>query len=282
MEFPVVDISQIEDPEHDLRIAKEVAFASRTFGYMMLRGHGIPMHDMDEMLEIMRIFFSLPADDKTPCERTEGLVRYVTRKHCLQETVFLSGDAGELYKEADALPLYIRTKLEQVERFKARCQQIVVLLARCFAVAMHMQDKEAFARAHSLPASPIHQFRMACYPSDVPDGSQAIWQTPSSEYGSLVLVFQRRQRLEVEFARDQWASVPTEDDYAILVDAGDMVPAWSKRQSNAYKCRYTMDHNASEDARYGMIYRSIAGPHTPTSLKVFAMLGPYWIMPETD
>ncbi|KAK3655130.1 hypothetical protein LTR22_010440 [Elasticomyces elasticus] len=255
MEFPVVDISQIEDHEHDLRIAKEVAFASRTFGYMMLRGQGIPMHDMDEMLEIVRTFFSLPADDKTPFERTEGLT---------------------------PIPLYIRTKLEQVERFKAQCQQIVVLLARCFAVAMHMQDKEAFARAHSLPASPIHQFRMACYPSDVPDGSQAIWQTPSSEYGSLVLVFQRRQKLEVEFARDQWASIPTEDDYAILVDAGDMVPAWSKRQSNAYKCRYTMDHNASEDARYGMIYRSIAGPHTPTSLKVFAMLGPYWIMPETD
>jgi isopenicillin N synthase-like dioxygenase len=57
MDFPIIDIADIEKPDFQLDIARQITKASQTWGFLLLKNHPIPMEDINEMFNLSRKFF---------------------------------------------------------------------------------------------------------------------------------------------------------------------------------------------------------------------------------
>lgn len=54
-DFPIIDFSGFaQDPA---RVSKDLFDAARTWGFLILKGHGIPVGDVDEMFDMVSISF---------------------------------------------------------------------------------------------------------------------------------------------------------------------------------------------------------------------------------
>jgi isopenicillin N synthase-like dioxygenase len=158
-------------------------------------------------------------------------------------------------------------------------------IVACFAIALDMEDRDEFTRAHARAAETLEFLRLLRYPTpqDKPVsmeiGSTATWTAPLSDSGSVLITHERHQRLEVQFDRDVWVRVPDEcGEGVLLVDVGDALPAWSRRTLRPSVFRWTLEEDKREDGRFGMIYQSIALPHTPDVARFIAP-GPVWTPP---
>jgi isopenicillin N synthase-like dioxygenase len=66
LDIPVVDIGGFESggPEVRRKVAREVADALETIGFLTIAGHGVPSDIMGAMRDRFRAFYDLPMDDK--------------------------------------------------------------------------------------------------------------------------------------------------------------------------------------------------------------------------
>ncbi|GFQ00695.1 1-aminocyclopropane-1-carboxylate oxidase homolog 1 [Phtheirospermum japonicum] len=63
-QIPVIDLSDIQDPERRKRIVEEVKFASETWGFFQVVNHGIPTTVIDGMIEGVKKFNDQDVEEK--------------------------------------------------------------------------------------------------------------------------------------------------------------------------------------------------------------------------
>lgn len=229
MDFPVIDISHIDDPEAQLSIAQEITRASQTWGFLLLRNHPITPESIENMFSLSHDFFTTtPEADKAPWPINSHSVGYsATLSDANKDdkaSIWLSGAPGYLASDEglSALPPYWRDKTAQIELFKHACHGLVTKLLVCFALALGLEDRNYFAKAHAEDAEGGTAFRMLWYPRR--DGSPSETTTRMSEHsdsGSVTLLFQTCAGLEVEAPDGKgWVAAPHLRDH-ILVNLGD-------------------------------------------------------------
>lgn len=77
MDFPIIDIAKIDEPESQLDIAKQITAASQTWGFLLLKNHPIPAQDIQEMFSLAREFFiDVPEALKGPWPINDEYVGY--------------------------------------------------------------------------------------------------------------------------------------------------------------------------------------------------------------
>lgn len=77
MDFPIIDIAAIDEPDSQLNIAKQITKASQTWGFLLLKNHSIPSKDIDKMFAICREFFvDTPEELKAPWPVNNKYVGY--------------------------------------------------------------------------------------------------------------------------------------------------------------------------------------------------------------
>ena len=77
MDFPVIDIGDIDKEDSQLDIAKQITAASQTWGFLLLKNHPIPSQDIDEIFSLCREFFvNVPDDMKDPWPVNHRFVGY--------------------------------------------------------------------------------------------------------------------------------------------------------------------------------------------------------------
>ncbi|KAF2164098.1 hypothetical protein M409DRAFT_25445 [Zasmidium cellare ATCC 36951] len=268
MAFPVIDIASINEPEAQLSIAKEITEAARTWGFLLLKNHPIPSADIASMFKLGRDFFmEVPEDEKAPYPINDRYVGYNAplsdRKKDDKASMWLSGKPGFLPSEGrKALPPYWHDKIDTIEGFKHACYDLVSKLLVCFALAMGLEDRNYFAKAHAEDAGNGNQFRMLCYPSR---GNAPLKTTtrmsPHSDSGSVTLLFQNCAGLEVESPSDEWVPAPHIENH-ILVNLGDALAFWSGGQLKATKHRVTFNSVPHDIERMSMAYFGAAAPDT--------------------
>lgn len=169
--FPVIDVSGIEKPESQLKIAQEITEKSKEWGFLFVKGyeHYIPSSDVTEMFRITKEFFHQPDDKKDPWPLTDKLVGY---KGSLKDgekddvmSMWFKGVPGSLDKNREALPPYWREHTRRVDNFKAQCHRLMINVLECFAIAMGLPDKSYFASAHGADAGDGNALRMMMYPA---------------------------------------------------------------------------------------------------------------------
>jgi isopenicillin N synthase-like dioxygenase len=286
-DFPVIDFAGFDEADevHRVSIAKQVMFTSRSFGFLIITGHGMQA-EFDEMHRTMRDFFRLPTACKDPWPlNVAELLGYGTQETWDVDNMFLCGKPGVVARRQELLPPFWRSRISQIERMKTGCHQIVMRILQCFAIALDMDDREEFSKPHARSADTLEFLRLLRYPApnDRPTsmemGSTATWTAPRSDSGSVLLTHERHQRLELQVDRDSWVRVPDEtNEGVLLVDLGDALPAWSRRSLRPSKFRWTLEEGKKDDGRFGLIYESIALPHTPDVARFIAP-GPTWAGP---
>ena len=66
--IPSIDLSPHLDPnssfEEKLKVIEEVKAACSTYGFLQIKGHGVPLEAQNKMLESCKQLFDLPRDEK--------------------------------------------------------------------------------------------------------------------------------------------------------------------------------------------------------------------------
>ncbi|KAF8857813.1 Clavaminate synthase-like protein [Acephala macrosclerotiorum] len=238
MPFPIIDISNIDDPKYQLTIAQQITDACKQWGFLLIKGHPIPPDDIQEMFAFGKEFFSLPEDEKAPWPINESQIGYI------------------------AAPPFWRNKAQKIEAFKHECHALVLKLLVCFGIAMNLPDCEFFAKAHKENTGKGNSLRMLMYParSEKPQdvGSRMAQHTDS---GSVTLLFQQAAGLEVLAPSGEWARAPCEKG-CILINLGDALSFWSGNQLKATLHRVTFDGLPHDKERQSMAYFGAAHPDT--------------------
>lgn len=265
MDVPIIDISSIDEPDAQLAIAKEITEASSTWGFLLIKDHGIPTDQIHNMFRLARKFFvDIPEDQKVPWPINGQYVGYngplSDAKKDDKASMWLTGKNGFLQNEAfDALPPFWREHINEVEAFKQACQELIMKLLVCFALAMELPDKDFFAKAH---ADNDNRFRMICYPAreDKPSATTTR-MSEHSDSGSVTLLFQTCEGLEVESPTGEWVPAPSIPGH-ILVNLGDALAFWSGGKLKATKHRVTFDRVPHDVERLSIAYFGAASPET--------------------
>jgi non-haem dioxygenase in morphine synthesis N-terminal len=134
--FPIVDISNIDERESQLDIAREITEACQKWGFLLIKGHSIPTSDINEMFSLGKSFFTLPAEQKEPWPVTAKNIGYIgalkdSRKDD-KMSMWFGGVPGSL-QDNEALPLFWHAYTEKVEGFthKYKSLGILFLIKKC-------------------------------------------------------------------------------------------------------------------------------------------------------
>ncbi|KAI1618208.1 hypothetical protein EDD37DRAFT_647019 [Exophiala viscosa] len=268
MSFPIIDISGIDDPNHQVSIANEVTEACKKWGFLLLRGHPIPTGEIDEMFDLGRSFFHLNESEKAPYPITKKSIGYIgsfqDRGKDDKMSMWFGGVPGALDSEKDTLPPFWRERTQRVEQFKHKCHDLVVKLLECFALSLRLEDRRFFASAHREDAGNGNALRMLMYPGrSAPEDmtGRGSRMAPHTDSGSVTLLFQRAAGLEVESPSGEWVKAPHIQD-CILVNLGDALSFWSGGMLKATLHRVTFDGVPFDQERQSMAYFGQASPET--------------------
>ncbi|KXL50029.1 hypothetical protein M433DRAFT_134441 [Acidomyces richmondensis BFW] len=266
MGFPIIDICNIDAPDAQLSIAKEITDASKTWGFLLLKNHPIPLQDIQNMFDIAHQFFTLPPSEKDFWPINNNYVGYNAplsdRKQDDKASMWLSGKPGHLQSSLTSLPPFWHKYLEEVEKFKHDCHGLVIKLLVCFALAMDLPDRYYFAKAHAEDAGNGNQFRLLWYPPrDDKPFKTTTRMSAHSDSGSVTLLFQTVSGLEVESPNGNWVPAPQIDGH-ILVNLGDALAFWSGGQLKATRHRVTFEGVPHNRERISMAYFGAASPDT--------------------
>ncbi len=107
MALPIIDISEIDDPNSQLSLAKEVTQACKEWGFLLVKEHPIPMQQIDAMFSLGHKFFSLPEQEKEPWPIDSSNIGYIgslkDRRKDDKMSMWFGGVPGSL-SGSDALP----------------------------------------------------------------------------------------------------------------------------------------------------------------------------------
>jgi isopenicillin N synthase-like dioxygenase len=264
MSFPIIDVSQIDDPDSQLHIAKEVTEACKQWGFLLIKNHPIPPSEINELFSVGHDFFNLPEEQKEPWPITAESVGYIgsfkDRYKDDKMSMWFGGIPGSLTTYKESLPPFWHQHTEKVEAFKHKCHGLIIKLLVCFALAMDLPDRNFFADAHLEDAGNGNALRMLMYPArgERPQGSR---MKEHSDSDSVTLLFQRGPGLEVLSPAGEWVQAPCVED-CILVNLGDALSFWSGTQLKATLHRVTFDGLPHDRERQSMAYFGSANPDT--------------------
>ena len=272
-DFPIIDISDLDSPSSQHRIADQVTQACREWGFLLLKNHPIPPGNIDEMFSLSKTFFSLPEPLKAQYPITSNSIGYMgsfqDRGKDDKMSMWFGGVPGSLLaaQNRDSLPPFWHEHAGKVEAFKHQCHGLVIKLLECFALALDLPDRKFFAGAHKEDVGNGNSLRMLLYParpekpnSHLEDvGSRMAAHTDS---GSVTLLFQRAPGLEVMSPNgEEWIKAPYIED-CILVNLGDALSFWSGGQLKATMHRVKFDGLPHDRERQSMAYFGAASPDT--------------------
>lgn len=203
--FPIIDVSDINDPGSRPQIAQDITKACQKWGFLLLKGHSIPASEIEEMFSLARNFFTLPDVEKNQYPITSKSIGYVgsfqDRGKDDKMSMWFGGTPGALDDNLDMLPPFWHEHTKRLDAFKHKCHDLIIKLLECFALALELPDRQFFAKAHREDVGNGNSLRMILYParSEMPTmknmGSRMI---PHTDSGSVTLLFQRVAGLEIE------------------------------------------------------------------------------------
>ena len=179
-------------------------------------------------------------------------------------SMWFGGTPGDLNRNKSSLPPYWHEYTHKVEAFEHKCHDLVIRLLKCFAIALHLPERQVFASAHQEGACNGNSLRMIMYPgrAEMPSGEIGSRMASHTDSGSVTLLFQRAAGLEVMSPNgEEWVQAPHIED-CILINLGDALSFWSGGLLKATRHRVTFDRLPFGEERQTMAYFGMANPET--------------------
>uniref|UniRef100_A0A3Q4BXB9 Fe2OG dioxygenase domain-containing protein n=1 Tax=Mola mola TaxID=94237 RepID=A0A3Q4BXB9_MOLML len=249
MSIPVVDLSaysltrgpeQVRNPSpeqvRDLSLELHAAFTR--VGFVFLQNTGITQHEVDHVLEVAKRFFLQPEELKRAVSRgsfsgspNHGWVSLETERLNPRRP-------GDLKEAFNTTSLHLDTDwssgaladFRDTQRwFFLRCKELSLRLLRLMALSLDL-DPERFLSAHRLVGTDKNSTTLRClyYPPVDPEMVQQnqLRCGEHSDYGSITLLFQSSEGLQVRSRSGEFLSVPVVPG-AVLVNIADLMQRWT-------------------------------------------------------
>jgi isopenicillin N synthase-like dioxygenase len=265
MSFPIIDVSQIDDPAAQLRISKEITEACSKWGFLLLRNHPIPAAEIEDAFSLGRQFFHLREDLKELWPINAKSIGYIgsfkDQRKDDKMSMWFGGGPGSL-SDNKALPPFWREHTTKIEALKHKCHDLVLKLLVCFAIAMDLPDVNFFSSQHDENAGDGNSLRMIMYPArESQSGADITRMNAHTDSGTVTLLFQRQAGLEVTSPEGKWVRAPCVED-CVLVNIGDSLAFWSGAKLKATMHRVSFHSCPYDKERQTMAYFGKANPST--------------------
>ncbi|KAK9076511.1 hypothetical protein SSX86_004845 [Deinandra increscens subsp. villosa] len=220
--LPVIDLSMLDHPAHRSQLILQVHTACNQLGFFQVINHGISTMVMKGALDSAEEFFDLPSDEKM-CFASADVhkpVRYGTSMNHELDQVFYWRDfikhyANPISEWIDLWPSSPPTYKEKMGNYGMlmnllQKKLIEVVLESLGLNANYLQDdiKEG-----------SQVMAVNCYPS-CPEPDLALGMPPHTDYGTLTILNQSHQGLEIMDHEKKWHPVPFIEG-ALIVQLGD-------------------------------------------------------------
>lgn len=160
--------------------------------------------------------------------------------------------AGQLSKSENIHSWWDKDKLEDIEAFKAQCNDLNLKIMSCFAVHMDLQ-KDFFHASHR-QVLPGNTFKLIKYPKMDEQPEDYIPRlSEHTDWGSITLLFTESPGLEVRDPNNQWHAVPVIPG-AVTINIGDALSLWTGKQLKSTMHRISWDKVPKSQDRYSMPY----------------------------
>ncbi|KAK5127776.1 hypothetical protein LTR85_004892 [Meristemomyces frigidus] len=253
-EFPIIDFRTVdEDPK---AVAAEILDAAQNWGFLVLKGHGVPQEDVDHMFATSSSFFNEPKEAKS-----EKWMNTKQQGYDYKESVFgctegmCFGSIADANLTCDNLPSWWNSERRQeAEAFRSKCNELSTKLLKVFALAMGL-DQEHFATAHMSGKEPGNVLRLIRYPvlTDPVDPSFPRLGE-HTDWGTLTLLFTNSPGLEVQRpGGDGWVPAPVIED-AVIVNIADGLALWTGGLLKSTKHRLSWESLPMNQSRHSIAY----------------------------
>lgn len=264
--LPIIDISELPTPSARVRVAKEIASATKHSGFFYIQGHGIPADSIKNLRQQQRAFFGLPLAQKNDIAINEfnrgylgfGKAKMHGAKTHDQKEVFFWG--AEL--PPDHYDIVNRTPLcgpnlwptdnnfrKSILDYSYQIKKTGNKLLQCVAIALGAEH-DFFEPYY---AEPMLRGQLIHYPP-TSNEVDSFGVAEHSDFGCLTLLLQETDGLEV-LQHDKWIAAPVIAG-TLVVNIGDLLERWSNKRMPSTRHRV---RNLSNKARY-----SIAMFHDPS------------------
>ncbi|XP_010413576.2 PREDICTED: protein DOWNY MILDEW RESISTANCE 6-like [Camelina sativa] len=226
--LPVIDLSLLHDPLLRPCVIHEIKMACKGFGFFQIINHGISSSVVKDALDAATKFFDLPVDEKMllGSDNVHTPVRYGTSFNHSTDKVhywrdFIKHYSHPLSKWIDLWPSNPQCYKEKVGKYAEA------------AHVLHKQLIEAISESLGLEKNYLEEeieegsqvMAVNCYPA-CPEPDIALGMPPHSDFGSLTILLQSSQGLQIMDSNNNWVSVPYIEG-ALIVQLGDQVEVMS-------------------------------------------------------
>lgn len=248
MNIPVVDFGAYRLSEKDVAdeqlqsLGTELKSAFTDVGFAFLRNTGITQEEVDCVMDISKKFFLQPDELKQPFSR-KSFVNNPNHGWVSLETERLNprrpGDLKESFNTASLHPDIkwpssgsLKSFQEFQTSFFLRCKELSLRLLRVMAHSLGL-DPEVFLSAHCLIGTDKNgtTLRSLYYPpvncEKAKEGQLRCGE--HSDYGSITLLFQSSEGLQVRTRSGEFIPVPCIPG-AILINIADLMQRWTSDQ----------------------------------------------------
>ncbi|XP_071686567.1 flavanone 3-dioxygenase 3-like [Rutidosis leptorrhynchoides] len=226
--LPLIDLSMMNHPTHRSQLINDIHAACKNLGFFQVINHGIPTSIVEGSLDAAEEFFNMPSDEKI-CFASANVhdpVRYGTSMNHGLDKVFYWRDFIKHY--ANPLSEWIHLWPSNPPIYKEKMGS--------YAKAAHILQKqlmELVLESLGLNMNYLHDdiehgsqvIAVNCYPS-CPEPDLALGMPPHTDYGTMTILNQNQQGLEIMDHDKKWHSVPYVEG-ALIVQLGDQLEVMS-------------------------------------------------------
>jgi len=270
--IPVVDITPLRDGSNPMLVAQQLHAASKSLGFIYIRGHGIPPSLINEARGRAFEFFRASAEVKKSVlisNKHRGWLKPGASRMRdgvpadLKES-FIWGTEDDQGKTPDDHSL--RGPNQWPTSFPALRPLAVDYFRQAHTVAMHLMrgfalglnlDQNFFLRSCDVPMSRASFVYYPVQPATM--GENQFGVAPHTDFGVLTVLCQDNNGgLQVKDINGEWIHAPPIED-TLVVNVGDLLSRWT---AGAYKSTPHRVVNSSGRERLSLVLAFDPDPHT--------------------
>ncbi|CAH1448172.1 unnamed protein product [Lactuca virosa] len=262
--LPIIDLSMLNHSANRSQLINQVHAACKNLGFFQVINHGIPAAIMKDALDSAEEFFNLPSDKKMCYASTDvhKPVRYGTSLNHGTDKVLYWRDFIKHYANpiSEWIHLWPSDPPSYKEKMGSYAKAVKILQKQLMEVVLESIGLNA-NYLHDDIEEGSQVMAVNCYPS-CPEPDLALGMPPHTDYGTLTILNQSHQGLEIMDQDNVWHSVPFLQG-ALIVQLGDQFEIMSNGRYKSIPHRATLSLETKR--------MSIASIH---SMKIEKKVGP--------
>ena len=266
-QVPIVDISPYVDPEASsearAKVIEEVKSACSHYGFLQIKGHGVPLESQRSMFQCSKALFDLPQEQKNAMSLKNNAAKrgyerigeqtldskalpdckegfYIGREVPADQIAFLRGPNQWPDLPETAFHEPVTQYYQQMLRLSTSLLEMLVI-----GLDLDVSVLKTFV------AEPVMNLKLLHYPPHISKDARQFGAGAHTDFGAITILLQQpgKHGLQVYYApTDEWLHVPAVED-VFVINMGDLIQKWTDGKYSSTLHRVI---NAAGEDRYSV------------------------------